>query len=280
MTSALFALSPARNPLFQGPWGGHNHLPGAARRLALVSVVTRFACPPMPTPPSSLPASATSRSDPARDRRLVDAALAGQEQALHELAKLLAPVIQTRTGYALLRRRGHYQGDARARLEDLVQDTFVELFRDGGRVLRAWDERRGMSLASFAGLVAEQRVYAFLRNRKASARLEELDGGEDDGNGVGSQPDDRAWDPESRAASREQLRLLLDHLRAELSPAGRVLFERLLVNEEAIAQVASEMGMSVSAVQAWSSRLKRRAAALLDELSNEAAPARPQVVTS
>jgi RNA polymerase sigma-70 factor (ECF subfamily) len=216
----------------------------------------------------SIAASSTKASPgpAAGDAALVKDALAGDVAAMDRLAALLMPAIQGRVARVLLRRRGLYGGDARARLEDLVQDTFVELFRDGGRVLRAWDPGRGLGLAGFAGLVAEQRVYAFLRSRKASARLEDLEDGDGDGAEIGARPGPDAWDPEARAASREHVEKVLDHLRAELSPMGRVMFERLLLNDEAIADVAADTGMSVSAVQVWSSRLRRRIAVLSEEI--------------
>lgn len=190
-------------------------------------------------------------------------ALGGSDAALDRLAALLLPAIQARVAHVLLRRRGLFSGDARARLEDLVQDTFVELFRDGGRVLCAWDPARGLALTSFAGLVAEQRVYAFLRNRKASARLEDLDDGDSD---LSAHAGPAAIDPEARAASREHVEKVVDLLRAELSPIGRVMFDRLVLGDEAIAEVAADTGMTISAVQAWSSRLRRRLSALSEEL--------------
>ncbi len=58
-----------------------------------------------------------------------------------------------------------------------------------------------------------------------------------------------------------------------------MLFERLLVNEEPIAQVAADLKMSVAAVQAWSSRLKRRAAALAEELLGDGPAARAKAAT-
>ena len=238
--------------------------------VVLASTAERFASiRPMTTLSPSLADPSTPRtSEKASDEAaLVKAALSREQGALDRLGALLLPAIQGRVARVLFRRRALYSGDARARLEDLVQDTFVELFRDGGRVLRAWDAARGLDLTGFAGLVAEQRVYAFLRSRKASARLEDLDdGGADTGAGLGAHPAPEAWSPEARAASREHVEKVLDHLRAELSPMGRVMFERLLVQDEEIARVAADLGMTVPAVQAWSSRLRRRIAALSEEL--------------
>ena len=76
-------------------------------------------------------------------------------------------------------------------------------------------------------------------------------------------------DPEGRLLSREDLARLVDRLRGELSPLGLQLFHDLVVHEEPIASVAARTGMSVAAVQAWSSRLKRRIAALAAELDAE-----------
>lgn len=61
---------------------------------------------------------------------------------------------------------------------------------------------------------------------------------------------------------------MLDRVHTELSPLGRDLFRRLVLDGESIATVCASTGMSTSAVQAWSSRLKR----LLARLSTESAP--------
>ncbi len=243
--------------------------------VVLASTGERFASiRPMETLSPSLedPSPPRAPEKVSGEAALVRAALSREPGALDRLGALLLPAIQGRVARVLFRRRALYSGDARARLEDLVQDTFVELFRDGGRVLRAWDPARGLDLTGFAGLVAEQRVYAFLRSLKASARLEDLDdGGADTGAGLGAHPTPDGWSPEARAASREHVEKVLDHLRAELSPMGRMMFERLLVKDEEIACVAADLGMTVPAVQAWSSRLRRRLAALSEEIVRGAA---------
>jgi RNA polymerase sigma-70 factor (ECF subfamily) len=47
------------------------------------------------------------------------------------------------------------------------------------------------------------------------------------------------------------------------------------MEQEPIVDVAARTGMSISAVQAWSSRLKRRIAGILAELSVDVAPPGP-----
>ena len=206
-------------------------------------------------------------------KALVAAALSGDERAIRDLLSDLTPVIQARVGRALLRRRGLAQGrDVRQLLEDIVQEVFVELFRDDGRALRAWDPERGMGLRGFVGLVAEQRVAAILRSRRRNPWSEDLtvDEGAHDDAASGD-------DPEARLVSRQEIERLLDHVRCELSPLGLELFQRLILEEEPIASVCSRTGMSTSAVQAWSSRLKRLLRRLAAEIAAEQAPGAVEV---
>lgn len=198
-------------------------------------------------------------------RQLVDAALAGDVGAVRSLVAELTPVIQGSAARALLRRRALARGnDVRQLLDDVIQDVFVELFRDGGKLLRAWDPARGKGLHGFAGLVAEQRVGAILRSRRRNPWSEDL---AVDGDGHEEPP--RSSDPELRIASRQAIAKLFERVHAELTPLGRDLFRRLIVDEEPIGQVAEAMGMSTSAVQAWSSRLKRLFAKLWAEMAAE-----------
>lgn len=192
-------------------------------------------------------------------------ALSGDERALRRLVDECAPTIQARVARGLLRRRALARGeDVRQRLADFAQDVYVELFRDGGKVLRSWDPARGMGLQGFVGLVAEQRVAALLRSRKRSPWAEELMG-EDDEALDAAAPDEPG--PEARLVSRDALLHVVDLVRAEVSPLGLQMFHALIVNEESIGAVAERAGMTTSAVQAWSSRLKRLVARLAGEVA-------------
>ncbi len=199
----------------------------------------------------------------------LEAALAGDGSAIRAFVKDLTPVIQARVARALLRHQAVARGaDVRQRLDDLVQDVFVELFREDGRALRAWDPDRGLGLRGYVGLIAEQRVFATLRRRSKNPWTEELtvDEGRFD---EAVAPDD----PELLAASRQEVEQLFDRVRASLTPLGRTLFQRLILDEEPIAAVCSATGMSTAAVQAWSSRLKRLLQALGAEIAAERAAA-------
>lgn len=188
---------------------------------------------------------------------ILTSALGGEVQSIRSMIAALTPVIHARVGRALHRRCARSWGGADDRMDDLVQDVFVELFRDGSRALRAWDPARGLSLANWVGLIADQRVAAAFRRRRRSPDAAALP--LDEAPEEGARSDD---DPEATVLARDQLERPLGLLRAELSPLGLELFEALLVEEEPIASVCARTGMSTSAVQAWSSRLKRRLAEL------------------
>lgn len=188
-------------------------------------------------------------------------ALAGDAEAVRWLVDHLTPVVQARVARALLR-RAHASGHrcARQEVEDLAQEVFVALFENGGKVLRTWDPERGLSLANFAGLVAERVAASILRSGRRSPWTEDptLAEGLD-------QPSAEAMGPERRVASQEMLAVILDGVRARLSPKGLDLFERLLVRQQDVDAVCAETGLSREAVHAWRSRLGKLVRALAED---------------
>ncbi|NUO49139.1 MAG: sigma-70 family RNA polymerase sigma factor [Polyangiaceae bacterium] len=183
---------------------------------------------------------------------LVRRALLRDRAALSTLVAELTPIVQSRVGRALLRRAKSANRDAaRSRVQDLMQDVFLELFRDEGKLLRMWDPARGSSLRSFVGLVAEQRVLAVLRSRKRSPWTEAPS--EDE---VLEGPADDAG-PEVRLLSREALTIVLDVVRTELSPLGVSMFEQLIVDQDDVAEVCRRTGMTPASVHAWHSRIRK-----------------------
>src|SRR4051794_5316415 len=178
------------------------------------------------------------------------------------------PVVQARVARTLVRRRGGSGRDARQEVEDLAQDVFAALFADGGKVLRLWDPARGLTLASWCGLVAEREAASILRSGRrspwteAATELEELE------RNLGEVPDF-----EVRVSSREQIARLVDRLRDALSPRGLELFHRLLVEEESVESVCASTGMSADAVYAWKSRIAK----VVRKLAAEMAASEPRV---
>jgi RNA polymerase sigma-70 factor (ECF subfamily) len=154
----------------------------------------------------------------------------------------LTPVIHARAGRTRLRRRALLAGEARDRIDDLVRDVFVELFRDEGKALRAWDPGRGLSLAYWIGLIAEQSASAALRIPRDLVATEPIK------DALEERDND---DPEATALARDK--------------PERLLEATLIVEQEPRLHLRAHTGISTAAVQAWSSRLKRRIAELMGE---------------
>jgi RNA polymerase sigma-70 factor (ECF subfamily) len=202
---------------------------------------------------------------------LVRRALARDPSAQRELVARLTPVIQARVARTLLTYRFRLAGgrDVREEVKDLSQDVFLALFDRDGRVLRDWQPERGLSLENFVGLVAKRQVLSFLRSGRRNPRKEEplLASDEIEMVFLGS-------NAEEIVASREQLNLLLDRLREELSPLGWRMFDLLFIQDLSQAEVQAATDLSADAVYAWRSRLRFRAQQLLAEMSGSDVQAR------
>jgi RNA polymerase sigma-70 factor, ECF subfamily len=200
------------------------------------------------------------------DSTLVEQALAGGQAALSRLVDRLTPIIQARAARCLLRAGRGAGPRLRQELKDLVQQVFLALFDQGGRILSSWDPGRGLSFDNFVGLVAERQVFSILRSGKRDpwkedpTLVDEMDGPSD------------APDPEQLAASREELEQLLARLRETLSPLGWHLFDLLYLQERSVEEVEKATGLSADAVYAWRSRLRKLARRLLGDRVSESAP--------
>ncbi|MEM1179483.1 MAG: sigma-70 family RNA polymerase sigma factor [Acidobacteriota bacterium] len=180
--------------------------------------------------------------------------LLDEPQGLRQLVARLTPVIQMRVARLLLRQEG--ARNLAQEVEDLTQDVFIHLFQEDAKALRSWQPRRGLSLDSFVALVAERRVYSKLRSARRNPWTE-LPSPDEQMEGAS-----REIDPERRARSKQQLRRLLAHLKSELSPLGRRMFDLLFVREASHSEVMRLTGLGADAVYAWRSRLRRRATEL------------------
>jgi len=205
------------------------------------------------------------------ERDVVDRALAGDASATRKLVVLVLPVVQARIARMLVRRKARAGRDVRQEVEDLAQEVFAALFENDGKVLRAWDPKRGLGLPSFCGLVAEREVASILRSGRRSPWSADPTDAE-----VLEKDLDPTPDFEARLATREQLELLVDRVRESLSPLGLEMFERLIVQEEAAETVCAATGMKSDAVYAWKSRLGK----LVRKLAEEIARSEPNISVS
>jgi DNA-directed RNA polymerase specialized sigma24 family protein len=192
----------------------------------------------------------------------VERALAGDGDAVREVVKAFTPVLQARAARALVRAGGGRGRDARQELADLVQDLLLLLFRDDGRVLRAWRAERGLSLLNYVGLVAEREVRQIARSGRRSPWS--LDPSED---AELERAAPRVASAESAVASRDLLDRLYARLEDELHEKALELFRLLVVEELPVPDVCAMTGLSTDAVYTWRSRLLKRAREILAELS-------------
>jgi len=191
--------------------------------------------------------------------------MAGDASALAMLVESLAPVVRVRVTRALARR-------ARARgrstvndVDDLVQDTFALLFRDGARVLRAWDPARGSSFLGFVGLIAERAVGMTLRTSKREPWREEPT---DD---VALRTLCDAPATAARLEARDELRHLLSRAQSRLSGTGWSYLKWLLLEHRPVDEIALIAGTTPDAIYTWRTRIKRLLLEIRSELHAEAA---------
>lgn len=195
--------------------------------------------------------------------REIDFALAGDPAAIERMVVLLTPVLQARIARTLFsyRRGGSAGRDVHQEVADLVQEVFLLLFAQDGKVLRSWQPDRGLSFENFVGLVAERQTVSLLRSGRRSPWKEDPTLAEDLDFHQAAGPE-----AEDVVASRDHLRHLFQRLKEELSPLGRQLFELIFVQELDVGEVIGRTGLSADAVYAWRSRLRKLARRLHDEI--------------
>lgn len=214
------------------------------------------------------------------DALILQQALAGQRDAVRELVARLTPVVHSRVARLLVRRggRGCRAESTRQEVEDLAQEIFLILFDNDAKVLRAWDQSRGLNLKGFVGLVASRQVASILRSGKRSGWAEDPTLQEDLERAVNrAESEDRgggrvwgsASSMERQLDARDLLRTSLNRLEERLSPLGLQLFDLLCVQERSVTEVCEAMNMKADAVYAWRSRLARLASAICRETQLE-----------
>ena len=206
-------------------------------------------------------------------------AIRGDDGAVRLLVKALSPIVQVRVGRALMRHRKAMSAQqVRQETEDLCQETFALLFADQARVLRGWDEHKGLSLQNFVGLIAERVAFSWLRTGRKNAWRELPMEGNDlmrsADRAAESELDNLAMargatSPESQVATRETLERVVERLKVELPPNGYQVFYLVYVAGKSSREVCEIMGLKPDTVYSWRSRLMKRARAILSEISAE-----------
>lgn len=212
---------------------------------------------------SSQGAAALEAEQDAAHLRLRDAALSGDEAALDALVDLLLPVVRCRAARVLVRHPTRVDRDAQQEVDDLSQEALAFLFAGDGAALRRWEPGRGLSLRSFAGLLAERTALQVLRSRRQSPWSDRPADPEDFGALASGGPG-----PDARAAASHDLERLLDEVRARLSPKAALVFELAVVQELSVEEVCARLEMTATAVYAWRARVRKICEEVAAELSD------------
>jgi RNA polymerase sigma factor (sigma-70 family) len=199
------------------------------------------------------------------DHEVIRRALSGDRSQLRFIVNALTPVIQARVAKVLLRAGAlDRRGSVRQEVEDLSQEIFCRLFAEDGRVLRAWDPEKGLSVVGYAGLIAERECISIVRSRRRNPYTERptealaLEAAQPVRDGA-----------ESDVLTREMARALCTKLQDTLSPLGFKVFELLFCDEQTPESVCATLDMTPDAVYAWRSRIRKTARQLADELMRE-----------
>ena len=184
---------------------------------------------------------------------VIQRAVAGDVRAMRQLVQDLTPVIRASVGVTLARGHAPRRRERHQEVEDVTQMVLLSLFADRGRVLLQWDPSRGLSLSSFAAMLARRETVSVLRSPRRSpwtedpTRIEDLD--------RNAMP---RMGPESEAISRDMLAALSAAMRERLSPRGAEVFDLMFLGGHPADEVCAMTGLTPDAVYAWKSRIAKQ----------------------
>lgn len=206
--------------------------------------------------------SAARRRLTRQDSATIERAVAGDRAAMLALEKRVRPVIRSRVNYYLRNRRPPRIGLEDA--EDLAQAIWLELVKDGARVLREYNPELGMSLPGYVSLICRRELFRRTRAlgaavRGGQAQLVAIDGD------VG--PASTQSTPEETVEERQLLGSLWAHLRAELPPRGQLVMAALYEDGLSVADTATLIGASTQVVYNWQHKIRTIARAFVQEQS-------------
>jgi RNA polymerase sigma-70 factor (ECF subfamily) len=208
------------------------------------------------SPASPAASPGTERQD--ETLALLRRALGGDAPALRVIVRRLIPVVRARVRRCLARQWGRALGPQDG--DDVTQDVWLVLMRDGGRQLRAWDPSRGATLEGYVAMVAEREVQNRVQNVRALKR-----GGDRVLLPLADAPEvaSGAASPEQAAEARHLAAALTTHLDEALPERGRLVLRCLFGDGRSPGETASLLGVDVQVVYNWQHKIRAAARAFL-----------------
>ena len=180
----------------------------------------------------------------------VAAALDGDDASRRALVTFIARAVQAEV-VLMMTRYGSIRGrDGRQEVQDLVQEVFVVLLKDGAKTLRSWRPDGGRKFGSFVRLVAKRRLLSLMRTQSKNPWPDE--------------PTEHATlerratssAAEPQIAHREELELLWTKLRRWFQPDDHALFRMFFVEGLSIEEVERATGRGRQSLYAWRRKLR------------------------
>lgn len=160
------------------------------------------------------------------------------------------------------------------RFEDLVQEVWLELLRNGGKRLRYYKGDRGLSFRGFLGFIAAR--HGWRRARVVLAR-DERDAMVVEGMGTEADEQD-ALDLVQRLIEADLFDQLSERVDAELDEVDQRIFRDHFVNGETLRAIAKDLGIKEPTVQQRKRRIYDKLRTLVGELLGEPITTSPEQV--
>jgi len=186
---------------------------------------------------------------------LIEEALQGGVQAQAQLRDRVEPVIRARARAFAARRIARRIGVDDA--EDLTQRVWLELWREDGRLLRAYDPQRGMNLAGYVGLITQRELWRAAEQQAAQKRSREHE--ESFGNEEPQSLDAASNCPESILGTQELLRGVDEYVRSRLSPRAQLAYTLLYAEGLEVREVVGRLEVDPQTVYNWQHEIRRLA---------------------
>lgn len=184
---------------------------------------------------------------PSHEAHLAEAA-AGSTAALHDLIIHMIPTMRRRIRHLAMRVR-HGGGGCPYEGEDILQHAVLLLLQRGSRILRQWDQTRGLSIEGFFGLYAERVACSWLRSGRLSGWAEKA-----------SPPEEFERHShltiEAVLEDRDTLSKVLGQICEHLDDSKRELFRALILEPLPVPCVSRKFNLSPNAVYCARRRLR------------------------
>lgn len=196
----------------------------------------------------------------------IDLAFRGSQAVRRKLATELWTIVEGAVKRTLRPIARALRRDIGQEVEDFVQETWLLLLKDDGRILRMWDPGRGRTLSSWVHLVAHRHILRKLRGRRSNpwgdpGLVDLIDDGLPPQAGLAPDLDRTLY-----------LLTLLDALRKVIGEARWALFREIFIDQRAPAEIAADAQLDVSKIYDISSYFRRQVRSIAMTLDRPQSP--------